>query len=183
MRHTPYTANLSTGPAPVDPLWWREFGACAKVDPDLFYVERGETSRTARAVCKTCDPGIKAECLAYALANNEKFGIWGGTSERERRKLRSQAKANGTRRGNPGRTRTLVAAEPFRAALLALMPDPFPTRRGMSDYVSRHASLPRRCVSDFLDRDGNKVILEWAVLVCVPLGIDPAQLWPEAVAA
>lgn len=183
MRHTPYIANLSTGPASVDPLWWREFGACTKADPELFYAERGESSRVARAICKTCDSGIRAECLAYALLNNEKFGIWGGTSERERRKLRNQSKADGTSRGYLGRTRTLVPAAPFRAALLTFVPEVFPSYRGLATYVSEHSDLGRRSVSDFLDRQGRSVILEWALGVCEVLGINPAQLWPETVAA
>jgi WhiB family transcriptional regulator, redox-sensing transcriptional regulator len=71
---------------PAD-LWWQEFGACRDADTALFYVDQGGSTREARAVCTRCDPGIRAECLAYALANSEQFGIWGGTSERERRKL------------------------------------------------------------------------------------------------
>lgn len=57
------------------------------MDPDLFYPERGEEVATAKAVCATCP--VRAECLAAGLY--EKYGIWGGTSERERRKLRRTA--------------------------------------------------------------------------------------------
>ncbi|MGH2768237.1 MAG: WhiB family transcriptional regulator [Actinomycetota bacterium] len=62
---------------------------CLEVDPEIFFPERGGSSRAARAVCSQCE--VRAECLLYALRNHEQFGIWGGTSERERRKLRRRA--------------------------------------------------------------------------------------------
>jgi WhiB family redox-sensing transcriptional regulator len=66
---------------------WRDLAACSGMDPALFYPERGEEVATAKAVCAVCP--VQAECLAAGLY--EKFGIWGGTSERERRKLRHTA--------------------------------------------------------------------------------------------
>lgn len=67
---------------------WQERGACLNVDPELFFPERGASTREAKSVCAHCE--VKAECLEYALVNGEKFGIWGGLSERERRRLRRQ---------------------------------------------------------------------------------------------
>lgn len=64
----------------------RQAGACVGVDPDLFFPERGGSTREAKAVCRGCD--VREPCLAYALRNGEKFGIWGGTSERERRRMK-----------------------------------------------------------------------------------------------
>jgi WhiB family redox-sensing transcriptional regulator len=61
------------------------------VDPDLFFPERGASTREAREVCRGCV--VRGDCLEYALANAEKFGIWGGLSERERRRLRRQRAA------------------------------------------------------------------------------------------
>lgn len=61
-------------------------GACAGTDPEMFYPGRGESTREAKAVCAQC--GARDECLDHALANNERFGVWGGTSERQRRRLR-----------------------------------------------------------------------------------------------
>ena len=58
------------------------------VDPDLFFPERGASTREAKEVCRGCV--VREDCLEYALANGEKFGIWGGLSERERRRLRRQ---------------------------------------------------------------------------------------------
>lgn len=67
-------------------LWWQSKARCLEVDPEIFFPERGGSSKAARAVCTQCP--VAMECLRYALANREQFGIWGGTSERERRKLR-----------------------------------------------------------------------------------------------
>jgi WhiB family redox-sensing transcriptional regulator len=67
---------------------WQDYANCLGVDPDLFFPERGASTREAKAVCKGCV--VRLDCLEYALANGEKFGIWGGLSERERRRLRRQ---------------------------------------------------------------------------------------------
>ena len=73
----------------ADELAWQERGLCAQTDPEAFFPEKGGSTREAKRVCLTCD--VRLECLAYALANDERFGIWGGLSERERRKLKRQA--------------------------------------------------------------------------------------------
>jgi len=65
---------------------WQERANCLGVDPDLFFPERGASTREAKGVCRGCE--VKDECLEYALAHGEKFGIWGGLSERERRRVR-----------------------------------------------------------------------------------------------
>ena len=67
------------------PAWQRQAN-CMGVDPDLFFPERGASTREAKEVCRGCV--VREDCLEYALANGEKFGIWGGLSERERRKIR-----------------------------------------------------------------------------------------------
>ena len=65
--------------------WWWFAGLCAQTDPELFFPEKGGSTRAAKAVCAGCP--VRAECLEYALAHDERFGVWGGTSERERRRL------------------------------------------------------------------------------------------------
>jgi WhiB family redox-sensing transcriptional regulator len=65
---------------------WQSRANCMGVDPDLFFPERGASTREAKEVCRGCV--VKDDCLEYALDNGEKFGIWGGMSERERRRLR-----------------------------------------------------------------------------------------------
>lgn len=67
---------------------WQDFAGCLGVDPDLFFPERGASTREAKEVCRGCV--VREECLDYALANGEKFGIWGGFSEKERRTIRRQ---------------------------------------------------------------------------------------------
>ena len=68
---------------------WQDRGLCAQTDPEAFFPEKGGSTREAKKVCLTCD--VRQECLEYALANDERFGIWGGLSERERRKLKKRA--------------------------------------------------------------------------------------------
>jgi WhiB family redox-sensing transcriptional regulator len=58
----------------------------AQTDPEAFFPEKGGSTREAKKVCLTCD--VRAECLDYALQHDERFGIWGGLSERERRRLK-----------------------------------------------------------------------------------------------
>ncbi len=64
---------------------WQDSALCSQTDPDAFYPEKGASPRTAKRICGLCD--VKAECLDYALSHNERFGIWGGLSERERRRM------------------------------------------------------------------------------------------------
>ncbi len=68
---------------------WQEGALCAETDPEAFFPEKGGSTREAKKICTGCE--VKAECLEYALANDERFGIWGGLSERERRRLRRRA--------------------------------------------------------------------------------------------
>ncbi|MCL6423955.1 WhiB family transcriptional regulator [Brachybacterium sp. JHP9] len=68
---------------------WQERALCAQTDPEAFFPEKGGSTREAKKVCVSCD--VRSECLEYALENDERFGIWGGLSERERRKLKRQA--------------------------------------------------------------------------------------------
>ena len=70
----------------LQPVEWQSEARCAGADPDVFFPERGGSSKAARAVCSKCN--VREQCLEYALNNKEQFGIWGGTSERERRRLR-----------------------------------------------------------------------------------------------
>jgi WhiB family redox-sensing transcriptional regulator len=67
---------------------WQDSANCLGVDPDLFFPERGASTREAKEVCRGCV--VREECLEFALRNGEKFGIWGGLSERERRRIRRQ---------------------------------------------------------------------------------------------
>ena len=67
---------------------WQENALCAQTDPEAFFPEKGGSTREAKRICRAC--GVRDECLEFALANDERFGIWGGLSERERRRLKKQ---------------------------------------------------------------------------------------------
>lgn len=84
---TNYTNPLASALA-IDgrDLQWQESALCASTDPEEFFPEKGGTTRAAKRVCLACE--VRAECLIYALDHDERFGIWGGMSERERRKLK-----------------------------------------------------------------------------------------------
>lgn len=73
----------------LDQQDWQERALCAQTDPEAFFPEKGGSTREAKRICAGCE--VRAECLEYALAFDERFGIWGGLSERERRRLKRGA--------------------------------------------------------------------------------------------
>jgi WhiB family redox-sensing transcriptional regulator len=95
--------TLAPAPAPQPPALlpgddvpagdesWRLDALCAETDPEAFFPEKGGSTREAKRVCASCP--VRMECLEFALGNDERFGIWGGLSERERRRLRLQRRA------------------------------------------------------------------------------------------
>ena len=79
----------NVGAVEDNPLAWQTDALCAQTDPEAFFPEKGGSTRDAKRICTSCD--VRGECLDYALQNDERFGIWGGLSERERRKLKRRA--------------------------------------------------------------------------------------------
>ncbi|SDQ88866.1 transcription factor WhiB [Thermostaphylospora chromogena] len=73
----------------AEDLGWQERALCAQTDPEAFFPEKGGSTREAKKVCRSCE--VRAECLEYALEHDERFGIWGGLSERERRRIKREA--------------------------------------------------------------------------------------------
>jgi WhiB family redox-sensing transcriptional regulator len=71
-----------------EPNWW-DLALCAETDPEIFFPEKGGTTRPAKRVCRMCE--VRAECLEDALAHNEGFGVRGGLSERERNRMKPPA--------------------------------------------------------------------------------------------
>lgn len=69
----------------TDTTDWMATGNCADKPPSLFFPSDGVGVEVARRVCEDCP--VKAQCLEYALTNRIDHGVWGGTSERERRRL------------------------------------------------------------------------------------------------
>ena len=69
-------------------LFWRDQGACRGLDPAVFFPEDEAAAELAKAVCGLC--AVRAACLEYALARREQQGVWGGCSERDRRRIARQ---------------------------------------------------------------------------------------------
>ena len=91
-----HATSMTEAPSNVLPIFgapdddgvmgWQERALCAQTDPEAFFPEKGGSTREAKKVCVGCD--VRGECLEYALEHDERFGIWGGLSERERRKFK-----------------------------------------------------------------------------------------------
>ena len=73
-------------PSEPDDRAWTAQAACRGMAVELFFPDRGVPGDDAKATCQACP--VQQQCLDYALANGEEFGVWGGTSERERRGIR-----------------------------------------------------------------------------------------------
>ena len=110
----PYTVSPYLRILPLEPaqaagdLRWQDFALCAEIDPELWFPEKGGSTAPAKSVCRACE--VRAECLEYALEHEDisAHGIWGGVSERDRRRLQ---------RGEPVRGTPPPAGRPARPAL------------------------------------------------------------------
>ena len=105
---------------------WQSLASCIESDPDLFFPERGASTNEAKRICRACL--VREECLEYALTNGEKFGIWGGLDERQRRHVRRERAA---------------ARREARSAAQVTSGDPSVTQpgRGAPQYVRRRWRL------------------------------------------
>ena len=95
---------------------WQASALCAQVDPEVFFPDKGGSTKEAKRICQGCE--VRSECLEYALEREERFGVWGGLSERERRAKRGVHDAALLRRiaevrrlDAAGMTRRQIAAE------------------------------------------------------------------------
>lgn len=80
------TIETPTLDAPVlEERPWAVYSACREADPEIFFAATRADERAALAVCSTC--AVADECLQFAIETRERFGVWGGTNERERRKM------------------------------------------------------------------------------------------------
>ncbi|GHJ41825.1 WhiB family transcriptional regulator [Streptomyces sp. TS71-3] len=70
-------------------LAWQQQALCAQVGTDFFFPEPGSSVREAKRICELCQ--MREACLEYALTHDERFGVWGGLSEKERLDLRRDA--------------------------------------------------------------------------------------------
>lgn len=69
-------------------LSWRQKAACRGVDPEIFYPVSDEEAEASKAICAGCP--VRQPCLEFALVSREKDGVWGGATERERRRILRQ---------------------------------------------------------------------------------------------
>lgn len=70
---------------------WQHKALCSQTDPEAFFPEKGGSTRDAKRVCARCE--VRQECLQWAIEHDERFGIWGGMSERERRRYKKEHRA------------------------------------------------------------------------------------------
>lgn len=115
---------------------WMADASCRGMDPSLFFAERGAPTATAKAVCAGCP--VTAECLAYAINLGERNGVWGGLSERQRRKIRTRL--NG---GTPG--------PPTRRGHGAHGPKAQPIRHGTPSGYNLHRRSGENACDDCAD--------------------------------
>ncbi|MFF4007252.1 WhiB family transcriptional regulator [Streptomyces sp. NPDC001717] len=80
------TATTSTSASATADTAWYDLALCAQTGPGFFFPEPGSSLRDAKRLCGACEGRVA--CLEYALANDERFGVWGGLSEAERSALR-----------------------------------------------------------------------------------------------
>lgn len=71
--------------APFNAQPWVDRALCPETDPESFFPEKGGSTKQAKKICALCE--VRGECLEWALDREERFGIFGGKSERERRKI------------------------------------------------------------------------------------------------
>ncbi len=69
---------------------WQARGACRGADPELFFPATEEDAEVAKSYCATCP--VRVTCLAFAIERNERFGVWGGLTEKERARLTPAAR-------------------------------------------------------------------------------------------
>ena len=89
MRETLVGETVRLPLTETEELSWQEQALCAQTDPEAFFPEKGGSTREAKRVCLT--GAVRVECLEYAREHDARFGIWGGLSERERRRLKRAA--------------------------------------------------------------------------------------------
>lgn len=126
---------------------WRYEGLCRQVDPELFYPEKGQdTTKAAKRVCAECP--VLAPCLEQALARSERFGVWGGMTERERRRIRPAAKTGRPRKAFPLQRQRVDRRFPvecgtergYRRHLADKEPTCGPCRQAHSEYGNKAAA-------------------------------------------
>lgn len=89
--------DLGYGTSALSDRAWMEDALCAQTDPDIFYPEKGGSTAPATSVCNNC--AVRAECLEYAVTNDIRHGIWGGTSDNDRKRIARERRMGRIARG------------------------------------------------------------------------------------
>ncbi|WP_396921616.1 WhiB family transcriptional regulator [Mycolicibacterium sp.] len=138
---------------------WMEKALCPQVDGDMFFVDKGESTKPAKAVCAHCE--VAAECLQYALDNDFRFGVFGGYSERERRRMKVPIRErkpadDGKSVGRKPRTArecpscgSVVPVGNVKYCSMACAPKNTPTL-SMPEFAKNKTSTCRTCGVDFM---------------------------------
>jgi WhiB family redox-sensing transcriptional regulator len=84
------TAKQAEAKQPAEDYSWQADASCRGVDADLFFPGTEDEAMPAKAICNTCP--VRLACLAFSLERNERFGIWGGLTEKERARLTPAAR-------------------------------------------------------------------------------------------
>ena len=87
--------GFGLGEDDAEELGWQDRALCAQTDPEAFFPEKGGSTREAKRICASCD--VRPECLEYALEFRIDHGVWGGCSERERRRILRQRRLTARR--------------------------------------------------------------------------------------
>jgi WhiB family redox-sensing transcriptional regulator len=81
---------------------WQEFASCRSVPVAIFFPPTDHEGDRAKAVCRNCI--VREQCLEFAIASGERFGVWGGLTPMERRSLVAKRRRASARKlvGQPG---------------------------------------------------------------------------------
>lgn len=147
---------------PISPATWTRPGwfddaACKGMGPEIFFPPSGTTAREAKAICRSCP--VREQCGQSALSANERFGVWGGRSENDRRAQRRAPRWRATKSTRP------FPSEPILANFDGVRPA----------EISRLLDVRISTVAKW--RQGGGMYRSTAVKVCNRLGVDPATVW------
>ncbi len=132
--------------SPVEGMW-QDKALCAQTDPEVFFPEKGGSTREAKKICLGCE--VRNECLEHALQKDERFGIWGGLSERERRRL----KKGGGIIGEVAHIDTNEQADIKQQYELLILPDIKVNERGAQLFRMVYRGEPDESVAELVDYD------------------------------
>jgi WhiB family redox-sensing transcriptional regulator len=142
-------------------LSWQDNALCGQIDPEVFFLEKGASSKDPKRICASCE--VKLECLNYALAHDERFGLWGGLSERERRALKIRVpRPTKPIEAKPAATRAkLPSVLERQLKILLLIEESGDEFIGTATDLAILADIPRTTASTFLHKMVDTALITW----------------------